>query len=176
MDLLAYHRGLVTGFQAVMPVRKFKVQTHPGRFDLGELKQYAVDAPCMLVALLDWPLSGNGQASGEMQVAAYLLTKSAREGKHSEINLALSSIAVERLACVGLNHVRCTQIRWANLYTGALDQEGVSLSAISFRQQLTVDPPNPDTALASFRELAITWDEGADAQSEAADQLRLEGA
>lgn len=173
MDLLQYHDGLVSGFQSLLPAKKLKVQTHPGRFDLGELKLYAVDAPCMLIALLDLPLLGNGQASGEIQVAAYVLTKSSRDGKHGQINLALSGIALHLLATVGLNDVRCTQIRWANLYTGGLDLEGVSLSAISFRQHVTLNAPDPGTALANFRELAITWDEGADSKPETLNVVQL---
>ncbi len=176
MDLLDYRASLITGFATLLPSNKLKVRSHPGRFDLGELKRYAVDAPCLLVALLSWPLINSGLASGEFQIAAYVLTKSVRSLKHDELNLQLASTAMQLLATTGLNSRHCSQIRWDNLYSGALDQEGVSLSAISFRQLLTLDRVEPEAALASFRTLAITWDEGADNTPEALDQLTLTGA
>lgn len=177
MDLVAFRASLVAAFQALFPTNTLKVDSHPGRFELGELKRYSGSAPCLLVAVLNWPLDGLSLASGPVEVAAYLVTKSKREGKHDELNLSIASVLLRHLAASGIGGRAATQTRWGNLYTGALGDEGISLSGISFRQHLMLDlPGNADTTLGSFKTLFATWDIAGDSQPEAQNQITLEGA
>ncbi|ROH88662.1 hypothetical protein ED208_12650 [Stagnimonas aquatica] len=173
MDLPSYRAGLVTAIKAIVP-DKVAVQAHPGRFDLAQLKTYALKAPCVLVALLNLPLAGGAMVSGPIEAAAYLLTKNVRGASHDEANLRLSDGLLQVMALQGLNGVACGGIRWGNLYNGALGDEGVSLSAIAFRQSLSLDMPEQGD-LGDFTTLFALFDVANDGKPEAESTISIEG-
>lgn len=118
-------------------------QSHPGRFDLRELKRIAAAAPAIRVAVLKIGRGvdvGTGEVDRPVDFAAYVLTEDKRGMPR---DFAARNI-VESLICLlpgkafgvaNVHPIIATDVGEAvNLYSSSVDGQGVALWAVSWSQ------------------------------------------
>jgi phage gp37-like protein len=127
------------------------VTTHDGRFDAGELKRWAQRAPTALVALVSTKPAPESEIipkliTVDLQWVTYLLTRDTVDGKRGALAVEL----VEKLLRAVHRDLTWTDtdarqvllnVRADNLYTGPLDQTGVSLWAVAWNQEYDLYSP-----------------------------------
>jgi hypothetical protein len=153
MSLLTHRQAIVDGLKAALP--GVTVAAHRGRFDsAAEIQRFAVKAPQVLVACVGFkPVSSGGglvQLRGRWVV--FVITKDAPKLERDAGALALAE-AIE--LCVegntwALDSLSApTDIEARNLYSGAIDKNGVALWAVTF-DQVDSSPAVDESTLAAF--------------------------
>ena len=171
LSLVQHRNQLVTDLGALLEASKVKVQEHAGVFDLGELKRYAIGAPCVLIAVTEF-VDGDvlGEVSGYVQAGAWIVTQAGRlregEGnvlagvaKAADMNLQLGTALVGIGKHGGLKTVASgapEQLRYRNLHSSALGDEGVCIGSVTWRQTLDMPAPPPKVELPDFLRLFQT--------------------
>lgn len=178
MDLLGFRTALIDGLQPLLPPR-VKVLSHPGRFDLAELKRYSLNAPCVLVAVMGGDELLSLALDGPVELAAYVLTKNVKGASHDAANLQLVSLLLGLLKArrLGGDNAGAVQaLRFKNLFSASLGEESVSLTAVTWSQNLSLELPT-EQSLGSFQQLfADFFDAPPGTQPETQDQTHLQGA
>lgn len=142
-DLLQHRTALVSALQLLMPER-VNVEDHPGTFDLAELKRYMPKAPCVLISVLGYVDLDATAPQGPVAVAAYVLTRNGKQVERGEQNLQLCSLLLALCKSSLLQDDsagRPAAMRYKNLYSGYLDEEGVALGSVSWMQHLELPAP-----------------------------------
>ncbi len=139
-------------------------KTHPGRFNLEELKRMqASKAPNVLLAILNAPSiepGDNEQAEIAVSLAAFIVTTD-RPGLPKDIaalNLVESIGAIvpnNRWGQTGRRLSTPQNIRAENLYSGDLDKSGVAVWAITWTQSLYIGADAFDDPIL-IQELYVT--------------------
>ena len=137
--------------------------THPGRFDLAELKRVAIKTPAILVACLGVPglaEAGTEEKDVELVMAAFVLTKDQKGLSRdiSALNLVealLVHIPLQQWGMTGLGPAGAVAAE--NLYGGDIDKTGVAMWAVSWRHKIRIgesiwqeDGVLPDTVYAGY--------------------------
>lgn len=164
MTLADLRAAIIADLQARLG-NNVKVSGHGGRFGSDELKRYGAVAPACLVAILG---VSNLQASGSSIVGdvacAALIVTADRPGLLRDLAaLGIVTTLVAALPGVdfGLDVSGAASVRADNLYSGAVDQLGVALWAIAWRQPgLTFTALDP-AELDDFLSLTVTYPHGA---------------
>lgn len=117
---------------------------HGGRFNLQELRRYAVSAPCILVACLGAPkiTEEGSQLVAKLRWAAFVLARDTKgQSRGAEALLLVEALlGVIRGNRWELEHAhRPESLRAENLYSGKLDTHGVALWAITWEQSLDLE-------------------------------------
>jgi hypothetical protein len=121
------------------------VDIHDGRFDEAELKRWAVRTPAVRIGILGIPEMSydTGQLAAEVEWGAFIVTKDSATLKRG----AAALVMVEALLGVVTPEQRWgdtaahapKDIKAANLYQGKLDQQGVAIWAVTWRQSYDVN-------------------------------------
>jgi hypothetical protein len=160
-----------------------KVYVHGGRFTAEELKRYATQAPCLVVAVLDVlrdELQGS-QTHVAVQLGCFIVARD----KPQQLRDAVALTLVEAVLAVvrpeetwdDPDASAPEKIRAANLFDGKLDAHGVALWAVTWEQPYDLNVFDP-SALAAFTKYDVKYDlKGSlDATVEAEDTVTLTGA
>lgn len=135
--------AVVTDLKGKFPALK-ACATHPGRFDLTEIKRVAIKAPAILVACLGVPKldeAGTEEKDVELVMAAFVLTKDQKGlprdvGALNIVEALLTHIPMRKWGMTGLGPA--SKIAAENLYSGEIDRTGVALWAVSFRHKIRI--------------------------------------
>lgn len=131
-------------------------EIHDGRFDLEEIKRWAVNTPSIRVAVLGVSSvgdSGDERSEPVYTLAAMVITRNAPglpRGKAARAitDHLLREIPRARWGLTGVGDAR--RLRAQNLYSGKLDKQGVALWGVLWEQKLRLDgPAEPDCPLPS---------------------------
>ncbi len=142
MILVDLRAAIVAAIHARLP--KLDCQSHPGRFDLAEIKRIAAKAPAVRVALLGLPsadAAGSGERDQEVRCAAFVLTtdKPPLPRDEAAINLVealLLFVPGQRWGKPGVHAVGEGQVKAENLYSSGLDGKGLALWAVTWSQKV----------------------------------------
>jgi len=177
MDLLDHRDAIVAQLQTVLP-KTVTVYGFAGRFSLEELERHAVKAPCVLVSVLNGSEgSDRGELYLNLTVAAYVLTKAMRGALPAESGLKLSTVILQAVSATDFSKQAQspTGLRFDNLYSSALGEDGVWLGAVGWRQLSPLQAEGAD-ALGEFLTLHTDFDfPPADGRPEAVDHLAVRG-
>lgn len=176
MNLLEYRNRVVIDIDGFSP-SKVKVETHPGRFNLAELKRYAAKAPCYLVAILAGVDDDLSELTADLDVTAYILTRYTKGLDQGDAALQMVSMLAQQLKdskIGGPDANSPSAIKFSNLYNGDLDDVGVALWAVTWKQTLSMDHITP-AGLGSFQKLYADIDIAGDGLVEAQSQQTFEG-
>ena len=141
MTLAALRTGVVEAIRDTLPDLR-DVTTHPGRFDLGELKRIAARSPSVRVAILSVQRGegvGTGQVDARVQMSAFIVTT---DTKNSIKDVAVLEIVEPLLTLVhrqtwGVDRAMpATNIAASNLYSGSVDRQGVAIWAVTWSQDV----------------------------------------
>ncbi len=140
--MLPYVEAVVAAIRSWLPDLA-SCDTHPGRFDLGELKNFATKTPGVRVAILGLspvePLP-SGERDVPLLMAAYVITKDAPGLPRHVSALNITETLANRIpdhhfgACSG----PATGMRGQNLYSGEINKAGVNLWALSWSQTVRI--------------------------------------
>lgn len=154
MSLLAVRTAIVTSLQDALPAG-VSVESHRGRFDsAAEIKRFATKAPAVLVACVRSKLDDacEGMPILHASWAVFVITRDKPSLPRDEGALAL----VEAIALSVSGNTWAlddtsapTAIDSRNLYSGAVDNLGVALWAVTFEQTVT-NPAIDDATLATM--------------------------
>lgn len=177
MDLLGHRDAIVAQLQTVLP-KAVNVYGIAGRFNVEELARHAVKAPCVLVSVLNGSEgSDRGELYLNLTVAAYVLTKAVRAELPAESGLKLSTVILQAVSDpdFSADAQSPTGLRFDNLYSSALGEEGVWLGAVGWRQLSPLQAEAADS-LGEFLTLHTDFDfPAADGRPEAVDHLAVRG-
>lgn len=177
MDLLDHRDAIVVRLRELLP-KMVTVDGFAGRFNLDELERRAVKAPCVLVAILGGSEgSDRGELYLDLTVSAYVLTKTSRGALPAESGLKLASQVMQSLIRTDFSEVAQgpTGLRFDNLYSFALNEDGVWLGAVGWRQVSPLQTNGVD-ALGEFLTLHTDFDlPPGDGQPQATDDLAVRG-
>ncbi|TAN61083.1 MAG: hypothetical protein EPN20_12955 [Magnetospirillum sp.] len=142
MILVDLRGAIVATIHARLPA--LDCQSHPGRFDLAEIKRIAAKAPAVRVACLGLPAAGaagSGERDQEIRFAAFVLTtdKPRLPRDVAAINLVESLLLFlpgQRWGKPGVHPVAEGQIKAENLYSSGLDGKGVALWGVNWSQKV----------------------------------------
>lgn len=143
-------------------------QTHPGRFNLAEIKRIGVKTPAIRVACLGLPTGeavGDGEADRAVAWAAYILTTDKRGLPRDAAVIAMAQDLVLRLAgqrwnTSGVHPVADDAIRAENLYSSDVDGHGIALWAVAWTQRVRMgDNAYPNGPVLSAEQYAGDDDE-----------------
>lgn len=134
----------VAAISAALPALK-TVEKHRGRFDsTSEIRRYATRAPAVLVADSGFRAapSAGGQRRFAITFAWFVITRDApglpRDVSCEGISEALTGLVDENTW--GLDYLGAPEeVSARNLYAGAIDQLGVGLWGMTFRQFAVLD-------------------------------------
>lgn len=164
-NLVLYRAGICTTLAADERLTGVQIYSHPGGFDLAEIKAYAKKTPAILVSIqkVDAENKG-GEAWGSVAVSLVVFTmdraNSPRDVRALQIVEALMNILRRSpnqywglSDTFGLKSP--TDAHAENLYSRKLDDEGVALWGVVFHQdiEMTFVPVGDD-----FESLAVKWD------------------
>lgn len=146
MSVLTLRESVVAVLKASLPKlagKTVKVEPHAGRFDAAELKRISAQAPAVFVAVLG--LADLSESCGEVnatcQILAIVVCKDA-----SALPRDLAALGMmEALAKIvpgndwnGAAEKAPEDIRCDNLFSATLDQAGVAMWGVAWRQRATV--------------------------------------
>lgn len=146
MSVLALRAAVVAGLGASLPTlagKTVKVESHAGRFDVAELKRISAQAPAMFVAVLGLAdlTESCGEVSATCQILAIVVCKDAPSLPRDLAALGM----MEALAKIvpgnewnGAAEKAPEDIRCDNLFSATLDQAGVAMWGVAWRQRATV--------------------------------------
>lgn len=136
--LIAYREAVENSFREQLPdaVHLF---THHGEFGEKEIKAYLVKAPCVILAPLgipDMKVAGPNVLATIMY-GAFVLTRSRPELPRGDAAMAIAEVIATFLPYEGFGLARRpSDVEAANLYSGTIDQMGMALWAIRWRQTI----------------------------------------
>jgi len=146
MSLLTLRAAVVAALRASLPRlagKTVKVEAHAGRFDAAELKRISAQAPAVFVAVLGLAdiSESCGDVSATCQVLAIVVCKDApalpRDLAALGMMGALAKI-VPGNEWNGAAEKAPEDIRCDNLFSATLDQAGVAMWGVAWRQRATV--------------------------------------
>lgn len=148
-------RAAVVGDLAEWLGTDVRVEAHGGRFDRNELSRHSRRAPAVLVAAMGIPeVADTPQpATPTLQFTAFVMTRDAPGAPRDTQALTLVESVLRRLpgSRWGLARgQRPERINAENLYSGEIDQIGIAMWAISWRQALTLRPVKDVAELGDF--------------------------
>lgn len=159
--IVAYREAVESTFRSRLP-NEIHLVTHQGEFGEREIKAYLVRAPCVILAPVGIPgaspMGPNVMAT--MNYAAFVLTRSRPEMDRSEAALRITEAILSFLPYEAFGLARKpTDVEAANLYSGAIDNMGMALWAIRWRQMLELPAKDDCTYddLANFLRLHATY-------------------
>lgn len=134
-------------------------ESHPGRFDEAELRRFATAAPAIRVACLgfaDLGANASCQSNVMLQMGVFVITRNqpgeTRDAVALNLLRGLSRLVPQNRW--GLNFTHDPEhIRAQNLYGATINQQGVSLWALSWEQLLSIGEPD-----------MFSWDTGIDGE------------
>jgi hypothetical protein len=149
MSILDVRQDHIDAFTAAFAGTDVTLLTHDGRFDLGELKRWAVQAPCAILTLVTMsPVTQPESLPFEVTVrlgwALYLVAKNTPSVKRGDtcvgmLDTVLNSIRINE---VWKNKARVIKnLRAESLYSGVLDQTGVAIWAMLWDQAFDLFDP-----------------------------------
>lgn len=170
--LVKYRKAVEAKVREVLPggpdgVRT--VVTHVGEFGPDEVERYAASAPAVILAPLGFAdiSRAGGMVLAALNYAAFVLTKSMANDSRGDIAMAVMEELFKILPYEKWSVEACAQaprdIEAGNLYTGKVDEMGVSLWAVRWRQTVQIQATDVSD-LADFLRLDATYnlDPGAD--------------
>lgn len=179
MSLSALRAAVVADLAAAVPELR-TCAAHGGRFGLPDLKRVAARAPAVLVACLGVvdAVAGHGDTVVMARWAAFVLVTDRPGAARDEGALLLVAEVLRRLAGNRFGDAAENiprELRAENLYSGPLDQQGVALWGVTWRQPVSLAA---DTgALADFLRFYADYDLAApDGQIDATDHVTLPAA
>lgn len=146
MSVLTLRAAVVAGLTASLPQlagKTVKVEPHAGRFDAAELKRISAQAPAVFVAVLGLAdLSEScGEVSATCQILAIVVCKDAQALSRDLAALGM----MEALARIvpgndwgGAAEKAPEDTRCDNLFSATLDQAGVAMWGVAWRQRAIV--------------------------------------
>lgn len=146
MSVLALRAAVVAGLATSLPQlagKTVKVDSHAGRFDAAELKRISAQAPAVFVAVIGLAdmTESCGEVSATCQVLAIVVCKDAPSLPRDLAALGM----MEALAKIvpgndwnGAAEKAPEDIRCDNLFSATLDQAGVAMWGVAWRQRATV--------------------------------------
>lgn len=151
-----------------------RVQKHGGRFTLEELKQYALQGPAVLVAVLAvGPVEIASQGvEATLSLGAFVVVGDKPQLPRDTGALALTSALVAALPGndFGVAVDGARKVRGDNLYNSALDRQGVALWAVTWQQEVALAQVDPDT-LDDFLRCHVDYDINQDGTTDVADAI-----
>ncbi|KAB7624323.1 hypothetical protein [Alkalilimnicola sp. S0819] len=177
MRLLSFRDAVVAGISQALTELK-SCEAHGGRFDEKELRRYALRAPAVLVAVRRIPaLAAENEITPTLTCAAFVVTRDARGRPRDAAGLAL----VEALLQVVANNTwgldwahRPQRLEADNLYSAALDKQGVALWGVAWQQAVDLAPEVDSATLADFITHHQDYDLApADGTADASDTITL---
>lgn len=177
MSLLALRTAIVNGLAAQLGASVRSVEAIAGRIDDAELKRMLANAPAAFVAVLGVPEADRNR-SGQYELTATVvvfLATASRPGSPRDaaaLTLATALLQIVPTNAWGLADANEPQgIRAENLYSTALDKQGLALWAVTWRQEICVGGLDPAT-LVDFKTFHADWAVGATPDTpEPADEL-----
>ncbi len=112
------------------------VELHGGRFDANELNRLMMSTPCIVIAPLNIQSAedvGNSTSDAKLQMGVYVITNSqAYDGFKEQVNLVEQTL--NTLSGTWFDHAitPVQNLSAKNLYTGSLDEIGISMWLINF--------------------------------------------
>jgi len=146
MSVLALRESVVAELKARLPKlagKTVKVEAHAGRFDAAELKRISAQAPAVFVAVLGLAdiSESCGEVSATCQILAIVVCKDATALPRDLAALGM----MEAMAKIvpgnvwgGAAEKTPEDIRCDNLFSATLDQAGVAMWGVAWRQRATV--------------------------------------
>jgi hypothetical protein len=146
MSVLTLREAVVTGLRASLPRlagKTVKVEAHAGRFDAAELRRISAQAPAVFVAVLGLAdLSEScGEVSATCQLLAIVVCKDAPGLPRDLAALGMMEALAKIVPGNGWNDAAekaPEDIRCDNLFSATLDQAGVAMWGVAWRQRATV--------------------------------------
>lgn len=144
MSILAFRESIKTTVEGTLKTLA-KVYTHGGRFDLDELKRWAVQAPCVVIAPLGIRAAyiEGGQSVADVQWGIFTVT---RDLKTTTRDAAALTLVEGVLSLVksdqrwGSDDAHAVEdVRGENLFTGKLDAQGIAIWGISWKQGIDIN-------------------------------------
>jgi len=141
MSLITVRAEIAKFFRASLPGAS--VLEHGGSIDLTELKRIATKTPALMVSCLGIPSQEMQGGTNACDVQFALFVVAANTGKAARDIAALAMVEaimvdLPTTCFVGANKVP-RGIAATNLYSAALDKQGVSLWAIRWRQEVDLE-------------------------------------
>lgn len=120
------------------------VSSHPGRFNLDELKRIVTQLPAVRLALMGIPRVDNlqtGENEAELRLAAFVITGDRRQSTKDSSVLAiveslLTFIPGQHWGIKGVMDAR--NVKADNLFSGSVERQGVALWAITWDQSIRI--------------------------------------
>lgn len=142
MSLLALRTAIVDAIQEQLPAADCK--THPGRFDLSEIKRIATKTPAIRIAVLGLPTgaeAGSGEHDREVRFAAFVLTTDKPSLPRDVAALAMvgaliAALPGQRWGRPGVHPVDAAKVAADNLYSSGVDGTGLALWAVTWSQRI----------------------------------------
>lgn len=159
--LIAYKEAVESTFRTKLPT-EVNLFTHHGEFGEKEIKAYLVKAPCVILAPLGLPSMTvfGSNVVATMQYGAFVLTRSKPELPRGDAAMAISEVIAMFLPYEGFGLARRpSDVEAANLYSGTIDQMGMALWAVRWRQAIELAAKDDCTYddLAAFLRLDATY-------------------
>ncbi|MEM7046991.1 MAG: hypothetical protein AAF442_04995 [Pseudomonadota bacterium] len=142
--LLDLRAAMVKGIHDRIPDLK-SCETHPGRFDLDELRTIATRTPALRLAILSVDRVaeiGNGETDWAVRFATFIVTLDQNKLRRDDaaLNLVEGFLAILPGQAWGQDNVHPllpSEISGAqNLYSNRLSQHAVSIWAVTFTQRI----------------------------------------
>lgn len=146
MSVLSLRAAVVAGLQAALPKlagKTVKVESHAGRFDAAELKRISAQAPAVFVAVLGLAdLSEScGEVSATCQILAIVVCKDAPSLPRDLAALGMMEASAKIVPgndWNGAAEAAPEGLRCDNLFSATLDQAGVAMWGVAWRQRAIV--------------------------------------
>ncbi|USH01068.1 DUF1834 family protein [Grimontia kaedaensis] len=143
MRLTALRQAIITTIRAKLPALA-AVDSHPGRFNLDELRRIVTRLPAVRVALMAVPDTGEvqtGERDITVRLAAFVMTGDKRRLPKDEAALAivealLDMVPTQRWGMTALTGAE--KVSAENLFSGSVDKQGVALWAVTWSQTLRI--------------------------------------
>ncbi len=160
--------AIAADLRAQLPALK-SCEVHDGKWDAGEVQRWAVRAPAVLVA---WLGTARAETPGvawtdcDQELAIFVVTRNAPRLRRGEacrnlVDWLLLYVPRARWgfssAATGIGAAE--DLRAENLYSGAIDKQGVAIAAVTWQQTLRLEaaedgacPPLPEELYAAAQE------------------------
>lgn len=156
--ILVLRNSIVVGLRDAMPVRE--VVAAGGRLNVEDLRRLGARTPCIAVAALGAPAFNERSTIKECDLrwVAYLITKDVPGSSRDAQALAFLAPLFAAIASNSWGEgQRPTELTADNLYTRQIDELGLALWAVTWRQRIEVAPFD-HTKLDKFLELVAQYD------------------
>ena len=153
--------AIAAGVREALPDLK-TCAPHDGRFQAAELRRWAVGAPAVLIA---WMGTTQTETPGvrwtdcEQQLAAFVVTRDRPglpRGKAARDIVSALLLLIPRARWGSTDIAATERLEARNLFSGAVDKNGVALWVVTWRQTLRLEaaadgtcPPLPEELYAS---------------------------